>query len=327
METLMTANTQRIDTHHHFLPPEFVAHLARRKIEWTGGPLVPDWNVSIAREVMERNGIAAAVASVIPEIAWGDVDNAPRWARHCNDYSARIVHDDPQHFGAFATLPIPDMEASLREVEYALDELGFDGIVLFTSNDARYLGDPLYEELLQELDRRSAVVFVHPNTFPPGSDVPKIQIPYGLTEFVFDTTRCIANLLFTGALERYPSIRWIFSHGGGTVPYIAGRLALSKFLPEAVVPRLPKGINHYLQRLHYDTALSTTEYALAAMRQFVPTSQILFGSDYPMVTEPVVQLETSELESSKVLDTEAREAIYRGNAMRLFPRFAGQPGK
>src|SRR5262245_61138964 len=164
---------------------------------------------------MARNGIAAAVASVVPSVYWGDVASAVRWARHCNEFLARAVQDDRAHFGGFATLPLPDTAAACQEVDHALGTLGLDGVILFASHGVQYLGDPDFDELFQELDRRAAIVFIHPSTAPPGSDVPRLSIPYALVEFVFDTTRCVTNLLYSGTFERHPNIRWIVSHAGG----------------------------------------------------------------------------------------------------------------
>lgn len=318
----MSTNPQRIDTHHHFQPPEFIQYLKRRDIAWTGGPKVPEWNIEIAREVMGRNGIAAAVASVVPHMNWGDDAEAAHWARHCNEFSARIVHDDPEHFGCFASLPMPDTKAACAELEYALDTLKLDGVILMASQGNKYLGDPSYEELFAELDRRNAIVFIHPNTVPPGATVPQLSLPWGIVEFMADTTRCITNLLYNGVFERYPNIRYIVAHAGATVPFIAQRIALGATELPGFIDKVPKGPLHYLQRLYYDTALSTSEYAQAALREFVPTSQILFGSDWPLVSEKVVKMETTGLEGSKVLTDATRRAIYRDNALALFPRFA-----
>lgn len=317
----MNASHQKIDVHHHFQPPEFIADLKRRGVAWTGGPEIPEWNVSIAREVMQRNGIAAAVASVVPHMNWGDDAAAVKWARHCNEFSARIVHDDPEHFGCFASLPMPDVDACCREVEYALDVLKLDGVILMASTGLQYLGDPAFEALFAELDRRKAIVFIHPNTVPPGAIVPRLSIPWGVVEFVFDTTRCITNLLYNGVFERYPSIRYIVSHAGGVVPYLAQRIALGALELPAHPTHLAKPPLEYLKGLYYDTALSTSDYVQAALREFVPRSQVLFGSDWPLVPEKVVKIETTGLEGSRVLDDAARSAIYRDNALALFPRF------
>ena len=318
----MATNPQRIDVHHHILPPAYVSHMNKLRVAWTGGPGVPPWNVSLAREMMARHGIAAAIASVAPGVYWGDIDAAVTLARESNEYLARVVSDDPDHFGGFATLPLPDVAAAQRELEHAFDDLELDGVVLFASQGDRYLGDPLYDELFQELERRKAIVFIHPHTIPPGSNVPRLSLPYGIVEFIFDTTRAVTNLLYSGTLERYPSIRYIVSHAGGAVPYLAWRIAGAEFLPE-MRDRAPKGgALRQLQRLYYDTALSSSEYALSALRQFVPTSQILFGSDFPYVPDTLIEAETAGVQNSKVLDDAARKAINRDNASALFPRFA-----
>ena len=218
----MTNNPRRIDVHHHVLPPHFVSELNSLGINWTGGPIVPTWSHAQARETMENAGIEAAIASVSPGVYWvPPTEFAVSLARRCNDFLADLVRDDPTHFGGFATMPLPDVDAALTELEYAYDILGLDGVVLFTSQGDRYLGDPHYQPFFEELERRKAIVFIHPTTMAPGADATGLDIPYGVAEFVFDTTRCVTDLLYSGTLERYPSIRYIVSHAGGTVPYLA----------------------------------------------------------------------------------------------------------
>ena len=320
-------NTQRIDVHHHFLPPDLMNYLKQTGAKWTGGPVIPEWSPAIAREVMERHGIAAAIASTVPSVYWGDAAATVRLARSSNEFAARIVQDDPAHFGYFAALPLPDAAASLKELEYALDVLKADGVQLYSSYGNQYPGDPAFEEVFQELDRRNAIVHIHPSTVVPGATVPRLSIPWGLVEFVLDTSRAVANLIATGTFERYPNIRYIVSHAGGTIPYIALRLAFGTMELPDFGTKAPKGALHYLKNLYYDTALSTSEQVFAALKEFVPTSQVLFGSDWPMVNERVVKIETDGLEGSKVLDDATRRAIDRDNALALFPRFASKAAK
>jgi len=315
------SNAQRIDVHHHLLPPQFLADLKRRGVHWTGGsPPAPGWTPEVGIEMMQRNGIAFAMTSVVPQVDWGDQAAAAACARMSNEYSARVVHDYPEHFGALATLPLPYAGDAARELEYAYDTLKMDGVVLFASQGNQYLGDPSYTEVFQELERRKAVVLIHPNTVPPGSIVPKISVPWGFVDFPMDTSRAVANLLMTGTLERYPSIRYIVSHAGGAVPYLALRIAFGENLASWPHENAPKGVLHYLKNLYYDTALSTSEQVFAALKEFVPMSHVLFGSDYPMVPEKVATLETQMIESSKVLDDRTRRMIDRDNALALFPR-------
>jgi predicted TIM-barrel fold metal-dependent hydrolase len=319
----MTTNKRRIDVHHHILPPHFVSALNDLNIPWTGGPEVPEWSLSRAHETMGTMQIDAAIASVSPGVYWGgDTKFAVSLARSSNVFLAEVVRDDPEHFGGFATMPLPDVDASLRELEYAYETLNLDGVVLMTSQGDRYLGDPAYDPFMEELNRRDAVVLIHPTTIPPGASMTKLTIPFGVVEFVFDTTRCITNMLYSGIFERYPSIRFIVSHAGGTVPYMAWRIAGASYLPE-LQHRAPKGDGlAQLQNLYYDTALSTSEYVFAAMKEFVPTSHILFGSDFPYVTPAVLAAENHGLESSTVLTDDDRAQIDRANALSLFPGFA-----
>jgi 6-methylsalicylate decarboxylase len=319
----MNTKPKRIDVHHHVLPPNFVSALNSLSIPWTGGPEVPSWSLQQAHDMMGAMGIDAAVASPSPGVYWGgDTGFAVKLARETNEFVADVVRDDPEHFGGFATIPLPDVDASLEELEYAYDTLGLDGVVLYTSQGDRYLGDRSYDPFFEELDRRKAIVFIHPTTIPPGADATGLTIPFGVAEFTFDTTRAVMNMLYSGTLERYPSIRYIVSHAGGTIPYLAWRIAGASYLPE-LRDRAPKtdGLA-LLQKLYYDTALSTSEFVFGALKEFVPMSQVLFGSDFPYIGPAVLQAERYGLENSKVLDDAARAAIDRGNALTLFPRFA-----
>jgi len=314
----MADEPHRIDVHHHFIPADYREALAREGVEQGGGAPIPAWDVSLAREVMDRNGIASAVAS-IPEFHVGKQPFSTRWARQCNEFLAKTISDDASRFGGFACIPLPDVAAACAELEYALDTLRLDGALLMSSSGDRYPGDPAFEELFQELARRDAIVFIHPVMNPPGSDVPKLDLPNFLAEFVFDTTRCIANLLYSGTFERHPSIRYIVAHAGGTVPYLAWRLSLGGLLP-GLGDAVPKGPLHYLQRLYFDTALSASPYALAGLMQLVPPTQILFGSDFPMAPELITEASISGLADCPVLDRIALDTIERGSAISLFPR-------
>lgn len=319
----MDTNPKRIDVHHHILPPNFVSALNSLNINWTGGPDKPQWSLALAHETMGQMGIDAAVASASPGVYWGgETGFAVKLARETNEFLANVVRDDPEHFGAFATVPFPDVEASLEEIEYAYDTLGVDGVVLYSSQGGTYLGDSSYDPIFAELHRRKATVFIHPTTIPPGADGTGLTIPYGVAEFTFDTTRAVMNMLYSGTLERYPSIRYIVSHAGGTIPYLAWRIAGASYLPE-LRDRAPRtdGLA-LLQKLYYDTALSTSEFVFGALKEFVPTAQVLFGSDFPYVTPAVLQAEKYGIENSNVLTDDDRAAINRENALTLFPRFS-----
>ena len=315
----MSDEPHRIDVHHHIVPREYVEALAGIGIETPGGFPFPDWSPEAALELMDESGIATAMTSIsAPGVYFGDDAFARDLARRCNEISAGLVGDHPNRFGAFAVLPLPDVDAALRELEYALDTLGLDGVVLMTSVGNKYLGDPAFEPLLEEIDRRRTVVYTHPN-IPPGFEVPELILPAPLIEFIFDTTRAATNMVLGGTLERHPDIQLILSHAGGAVPYIAGRIALVDDNP-LVSGSIPRGAIAALERFYYDTALSATRYALPSLKELVDPAHILFGSDYPFAPKGIMADTISGLETHGGFDATARRAIERDNAARLFPR-------
>ena len=324
----MPTEAHRIDVHHHAIPPFYREALSSRGIAESGGRELPDWNPDLSRGVMDRHGIAAAVLSVsAPGVHFGDDAAARELARRCNEASAELVARHPTQFGFFAILPMPDADGSAAEAAYCLDELGADGVVLLSSHhDGSYLGDPRFDEVLAELDRRSAVAFVHP-LVPAFSDRINIGIPAFAMEFTFDTTRAAFNLAYTGALERYPDIRFLLSHAGGTVPYLVGRFDLLWFTDDALVERAPQGGSAYMRSLYYDTALSANPHALSSLTELVGADHILFGSDYPFAPEPATRMTVDGLVGFPFSDA-ARALVERGTALDLLPslprRLAGQ---
>lgn len=306
----MAINPNRIDVHHHIAPPEYLSTLATIGINNVDGVSFPKWDVESTLEFMDRQGISAAITSIsAPGIYFGDSDFAQDLARRCNEISADLVNKYPQRFGAFASLPLPDVENSLIELEYALDSLNLDGVVLLTNINGKYIGDPLFNDLFSELNRRKAVVFIHPNS-PPPDKIPLANFRSAILEFVFDTTRAVANLIHGGALKRYPDIRFILSHAGGTVPYLTWRITFGK-----------KKLINYLKRFYYDTALSGTSYTLRSLQELVDPSQILFGSDYPFLPERASSVMIEGIDNYNGFDKQTRMAIAYENALALFPRF------
>lgn len=274
----MEIKPSRIDIHHHILPPEYIKSLARINKTTAGNVGFPTWDYNQSLEVMDRQGIATAITSISsPKVYFGDNKFTRDVARLCNDFSADLINKYPQRYGGFATLHLPDIEASLIELAYALDTLNLDGVVLLSNIEGKYLGDLEFEELFSELNRRKAVVFIHPNA-PPAEKLPELSFPTSMLEFVFDTTRTVANLMHHGILKRYPNIKFILAHAGGTVPYLAWRITFGN-------KRLIKSLNNF----YYDMAISATPYVFKTLMQLVDPSKLLFGSDYPFVHEIVIK--------------------------------------
>jgi predicted TIM-barrel fold metal-dependent hydrolase len=311
--------TGAIDVHHHIAPPFYVEATMQRQIQLAGPvpPAVSGWTPARSVETMDQNGIATSMVSVsTPGIWTGDVAFSRTLARRCNEYAARMVSDFPGRFGFMATLPLPDVDGSLAELAFALDTLRADGIGLLTSYDNRWLGDPAFDPVFDELNRRGAVVFVHPTA----SDCCVNLLPTvkaSLTEFPFDTTRAIANLLYGGTLTRCQRLRFVFSHGGGTLPMLNSRLRSLSLQPQ-YANRFNGGFDGELRRHFYDTASVSNAPAFAAVSGYLPLSQILFGTDYPYGTP--VATSAREMAALK-LSRADRQRVMRGNAAALFARF------
>ena len=300
----------RIDVHHHVVPPSYLAEIASRRI---GAPAL--WTPELSIEDMDRSGIAKSGLSLIqPGVWFGDVDEARRLAREANDYGAGVARDFPGRFGLFATIPLPDAEGSLREIAYGLDVLGADGIGLMTSYGTRYLGDPLFAPVWEELNRRKAVVYTHPLA-PECCRNPIPGVSAAAIEYATDTTRTIASLVFSGTAARYPGIRWIFSHGGGTMPFLLSRFTHEEKIIKNRGEVLPRGVIFELKKFHYDTAQANHAGALAALTRLVPAARILLGSDFPFRQAREV------VKGLSAYGFAARElrAIERDNALRLMP--------
>ena len=207
--------SRRIDVHHHVVPPEFVDDAMPVK--------PPDSAAQL--ESMDTWGIHAAITSLTPRVLLKNLHRLRSVARSCNEFQARRVSDHPGRLGAFALLPLPDVDGAIEEIAYALDVLRLDGVGLFSSVNDHYLGDPRFDPVFDELNRRSAAVFLHP-THCEAPEHTRLRAPPFVVEYVFDTTRAIVNLLYSGTLQRCANLRLIVAHGGGAVPFLAQRVAM-----------------------------------------------------------------------------------------------------
>lgn len=313
--------TDRIDVHHHVLPEFFREAQSAGGYPSTAYRAFPDWSVDISLALMDRLRIRAAMLSFsAPGIYYGDLAVTRGLARRCNDYLAECATDHPGRFGGFASLPLPDVDGSLEEIARALDELKLDGVVHLTQMDNRYAGHADYDAVYAELNRRKAVVFLHP-TYPTKSAERDYAVPRPIVDYPCETTRAVTNLLFTGTLERYPDIRFIVSHAGGTLPFLAHRIAIFDDLTPHR-EKYPDGVMPYLRRLYYDTALSGDPIMLRALQGLVDPSQILFGTDYPYIPDSHAERETAGTDTYDGFDDGTRAMMEHQNAQALFPRFA-----
>ena len=319
---MTSPSPRRIDVHHHFWPRRYMREEQERNASYkhssANATRLLSWTAEQAIEMMDQNGIAAAIGSIsTPGVWFGDVEAARRLSRDWNEEGARTVQGHPSRFGFFAVIAPPDPDGALREIEYALDTLKADGIGLLSNYDGKSLGDAAFAPVFAELDRRGCVVFVHPTAHPATAGLIPGLVPQGI-EFPFETTRAITSLVLNGVLARHPRIRFIFSHGAGALPYLAERIEHVGSSNKDFVANNPDGILATLRRLHCDTAAATSAPQMAALLKFFPTGNIHFGSDYPFI-QPAHDIAAAE---AYPMSAETRASIDRGNALALFPRFA-----
>jgi predicted TIM-barrel fold metal-dependent hydrolase len=315
------APAKLIDTHHHFYPPVYM----KAWLDWEDQRKIPHFGVQAAwtpendLDAMDKNGVTTSMLSLAstPGV-WFDAgaEKAHDMARLACDFGAEMVRSHPGRYGLFAPLSMLDIDATLKEIEYVFDTLHADGINLQTNYGDKWLGDAAYKPILEELNRRKAVVYVHPlvagccGRLSVGAFPAVIEVPH-------DTTRTVTSLLLSGSFAHQRDIKWLFSHAGGTIPFLAGRIEAFYDRAGNVGSFAPDGIEAELRRLYYDTANATHPAAMAALMKLVPVSQITYGTDYPYF--PLNQIDNLRQLNLPAADL---QAIMNGNAARLVPRLS-----
>jgi predicted TIM-barrel fold metal-dependent hydrolase len=311
---------RRIDIHVHLIPKFY----QDATFEAGVGPAIgryPDWSPELALELMDQSGIDVALMSLAqPGVQFGDPKQAAALARRCNEYSAELNARWPKRFGSLAVVPMWDVGEAVAEIGHALGALKHQGVCLFASYGGKFLGDPWFDPVLAVLNDRAAVVFVHPSLHPSSRTL-ELPWPGFMMEYVFDTTRAAVNLAFSGAIERYPRIRFVLAHAGGLMPYFAWRLSVSPMIDKRLEQLAPAQVYERLRRFWYDVALSPTAETFACLKGVAPENQIVFGSDWPFAN-PRVIAEAVRTYEGVAMSREQRDAIDRTNALSLFPQFA-----
>ena len=312
------ALTQRsvVDVHHHFVPPEYLSNAHDQLADSLTYPPYAHWTPQATLDEMDRNNVGTAILSIATSGVWfGNVAQGRKLSRICNDYAARLIQDHPGRFGLFAPIPLPDTEGSLAEIAYAMDQLHADGIGVLTSYDGKTLGDPSFRPVLEELNRRRAIVFVHPAS-PACCDKLTPNVAASLLEYPTDSTRTMLSLLYSDTFRTLPDIRFIFAQNGGTMPMLVGRVMQLGHAPSAAKLVPPDSIPATLRRYYYETANATTRASIGAVTQMAAMQNMLFGSDYPYV--PLAANVSGLLSSG--LSAQDVQAIMRDNAVKLLPR-------
>ena len=318
------ARSRSIDIHHHFGPPEWCSFLAARKLllnVWDG------WTPARSVGELDKAGVATAMVSITYPGIWLGKDVVPvadtrALARTCNEYGAKMKLDYPGRFGLFAVLPLPDVEGSLREIEYAFDTLKADGVGLLTSYGDKWLGDASFAPVFQELNRRKATVFTHANVpsccTRGGSGTQRYLVPgvnNNVIEYGTDTTRAIMSLVVIHAADLYPDVRFSFSHAGGTMPFLIERILGRTEMASLTDPSRPNARLHQLRQFYYDTANANNIVSMTALKEVVGVSQIMFGTDFPY--EGAVAQQAADLRATGAFNEEELQVVFGDNARRF----------
>ncbi len=319
------AGLRFIDVHHHCVLPEYEQAIVRSGAADLSRPLRKNSNVDELIDNLGTFGIDGAVVNPlsVAGVHHGNDENARYLCQTTGEALAKFVSKYPQKLGFFAPVPFPHVDGALKATAYALDELKADGIIMLTNQNGIYIGDPAADAFYAELDRRHANVFVHPAR-PAFVDDLTLKLWGSVVEYPFETTRIAANLIYNEQMRKYPNIRWILAHAGGCVPYISLRLKLMSEQdpngPPDFKDRVPEGVEPYVGKFYFDTAISGSRAAMASLRLVTESSHIMFGSDWPYIHREYVDEQITAMRTMPEL-ADIFPSVERENAMKLFPRF------
>jgi predicted TIM-barrel fold metal-dependent hydrolase len=310
-----------VDLHHHVIP-EFYWDATNEDGNVAGGINPPRWSLDGAIAYLDEARIDVAVASIsTPGVHLGDDAAARVLARRVNEYLADIKRDRPDRFAAFAALPLPDVAGSLHQISYALDVLELDGVSVMTNAGGSYLGDSRFDPIFAELQRRAAVVFVHPIA-SPDPVAHTLGLPDSLLDYPVDTSRAIAKLHYSNTFAKTPDVKFVFVHAGGTIPYLASRFAIvdeMNVIPEA---QARGAFADVLPRLYWDTASAFSDPVLHMLRSVAGLGNVMFGTDYPYPRDAISIAGLRQLQTTGELDDGERRGLLGETACRLIPRLA-----
>src|SRR6201997_1564949 len=307
-----------IDTHHHILPDFFWQETENAQAP-IGGLAPLQWSKEASISFMDDARIDIAVVSLsTPGVHTGVSAKARALGRRCNEFSAELVRSRPDRFGGFACLPLPDVDASLEELAYALDALGLDGVVLFTNSNGVYLGDPALEPVFEELERRKTVACVHPNP-SPDAVAHSLGLPDNLLDFPTDTNRAVAQMHYSNRFARTPNMKYIFSHAGGSIPYLAARFAIVDEMGFIAGGEQRGAAAEMFRRIYWDTALSASDPVLRMLRDVAGIDQVLYGTDFPYLRRDLAINSKQRILQSRELNDSENQAVLGRNASSLLP--------
>jgi 6-methylsalicylate decarboxylase len=305
----------RVDVHLHILPGFYVEAVSDAGITRSRGKAYPDWSEDLCLRMMDQCEIKTGITSIsTPHVHFGDDVKAQALARRCNEFAIELQRRRPDRFGSFAVLPLPNIEGACREAIFALDEMKADGVTVLASYDEGFFGDAKFNPLLEILNARKAVVFVHPTQHPESKKLP-LDLPLFVAEYPLNTTRCALNLMTKRVLERFPNIEFVLAHAGGVLPFLAWRLAIPR-----VPPVWESDVYDKLRRFWFDIALAAGKSCLLSVKEISAPTQILFGTDWPYTSDLTAQWTVRDSMAPDLFTAREQDGMNRTNSFALFPR-------
>jgi predicted TIM-barrel fold metal-dependent hydrolase len=296
----MTLYNSIIDIHHHAI---FQNH--------KGILNLPKWSIESDNEALDRMGIIGALLSL-------PISATPEIVQKLNYNLAELASYNEKKYGFLASLPLGNIDAGIKEIDFALDQLNADGFILPTNYQGIYLGSNTLTPLLEKLDDRKATVLVHPTT-PSGDNLPNFNRDLSVYEYPLETTRAVMDLIYNDRCNQFPNIKWIIAHAGGTIPYLAYRLSIASEWNG--ITQTPEQVLKSIKSLYFDLALSTSPNVFSCLQNIVDSEHILFGTDFPLRFEAGVQRSIEELNNYIDYTEKDKLNILTNNAQRIFSRF------
>ncbi len=320
--SFFTASAQTVDVHSHIIIPEYMEVLKLHGAELEETFPLPAWDAEQHIAFMDSAGIGTAVLTMpAPQPYYGDVEESAECIRSINETSASVKRKYPGRFLFCAALPLPDVDAAIREAVYALDTLGADGVKLATNSRGQYLGDEALDPLMEVLNERHTVIIIHPHRPTPYPEGIIATTPLAMYEYPAETTRAVMNMLARNVLVRYPNLKVIVPHCGSFLPLALPRM--KSILPAMVSQGYMQPIDwdRNLSRLYFDLAGSPTVEVLRSLLTVTTPDHILYGSDYPYLPYTVLKANLQTLKQTLAADNELSayaDMFLRKNAESLF---------
>ena len=322
MVSIIGKAQQAIDVHSHMIPQSYLDYLSANHALLDEDFPIPSWNLDEHLKFMDEAGIACSILTLpAPQPWFGNNAESARIIRQVNEEMAAVK---AQHEGRFlfcAALPLPDVDAAIREAVYALDTLHADGVKLASNSRGLYLGDPALDPLMEVLDERGAVIITHPHKPATNNEALTSVVPLASYEYLAETSRAVLNMVGHNVMVRYPRLRVVVPHCGSFLPLAIPRMQSLMPVMNGVGYLQGVDIARNLEALYYDLAGAATPATICELLTITSSDHLLYGTDYPYVKAPVLIQNLSALKSNlqEIVPQDVNQVLQE-NAVKLFKK-------